>query len=338
MDFSGFLSLAEGTLGSPVVLFFILGFAAALARVDLSLPQPVAKTVAFYLMLAIGFKGGVGLAGSGAGLASVLPLAIGMLFSALFPFIGYAALRATSGLSRTDAAAVAAHYGSISIVTFLTAIQVLSDRGDTAEGILVAVAAAMEAPAIVAGLWLAAKTGRIGAGPVSAAREAVPTISIREAALNSSVVLLIGAAAIGWFTGPSGLADVKPFIVDPFKGVLCLFLLDMGAVAGRGLLQNRTAISVGSIFFGFYMPLVGAALMAVAVWPLDLSVAGKALMMVLAASASYIAVPAAMRIALPKANPAIYTTLSLGVTFPFNVVIGIPLYIALADMLFSAAR
>lgn len=338
MDFSAFLSLAAGTLGSPVVLFFILGFAAALARVDLSLPQPVAKTVALYLMLAIGFKGGVGLAESGAGLASLLPLAIGILFSALFPFIGYAALRSTSGLSRTDAAAVAAHYGSISIVTFLTAIQVLSDRGDTAEGILVAVAAAMEAPAIVAGLWLAAAAGRAGGGAATGGGETIPSISIREAALNSSVVLLLGAVAIGWFTGPGGLADVKPFIVDPFKGVLCLFLLDMGAVAGRGLLQNRKAISAGPVLFGLYMPLVGAALMALAVWPLDLSVPGKALMMVLAASASYIAVPAAMRLALPQANPAVYTTLSLGVTFPFNVVIGIPLYIAIADMLFSAAR
>lgn len=335
MDLNSLLGLAAGTLGSPVVLFFILGFAAALARVDLSLPQPIAKTVALYLMLAIGFKGGVGIAENGAGLASFLPLAVGILFSALFPFLGYGALRLTSSLGRTDAAAVAAHYGSISIVTFLTAIQVLSDRGDTAEGILVAVAAGMEVPAIVAGLWLAAAAGRPGD---AAGGDARPALSIREAALNSSVVLLLGALAIGWFTGPAGMADIKPFIADPFKGVLCLFLLDMGAVAGRGLLQNRKAISAGPILFGLYMPLVGAALMAMAVWPLELSVAGKALMMVLAASASYIAVPAAMRLALPQANPAIYTTLSLGVTFPFNVVIGIPLYIALADMLFSVAR
>lgn len=338
MDLNSLLGLAAGTLGSPVVLFFILGFAAALARVDLSLPQPVAKTVALYLMLAIGFKGGVGIAESGAGLVSFLPLAVGIIFSALFPFLGYGALRLTSGLSRTDAAAVAAHYGSISIVTFLTATQVLSDRGDTTEGILVAVAAVMEAPAIVAGLWLAAASGRSGSTSSAAGGETGPSLSIREAAFNSSVVLLLGALAIGWLTGPAGMADVKPFIVDPFKGVLCLFLLDMGAVAGRGLLQNRKAISAGPILFGLYMPLVGAGLMALAVWPLDLSAAGKALMMVLAASASYIAVPAAMRLALPQANPAIYTTLSLGVTFPFNVVIGIPLYVALADMLFSAAR
>ncbi|WP_420404574.1 sodium-dependent bicarbonate transport family permease [Nisaea sp.] len=153
--------------------------------------------------------------------------------------------------------------------------------------------------------------------------------------LNSSVVVLLGALAIGWFTGSEGLADIKPFVVDPFKGVLCLFLLDMGAVAGRGLLQNRSAIDRGTVLFGLYMPLVGAALMAAAVWPLELSPAGKALMMVLAASASYIAVPAAMRLALPEAKPVIYTTLSLGITFPFNVVIGIPVYIAAAFALFT---
>lgn len=332
MDLNSITSLAASTLGSPVVLFFILGFLAALARVDLSLPQPVAKTIALYLMLAIGFKGGVGLADSGTGAASVLPLLVGIVFSGLFPLLAFGALRVASGLGRTDAAAVAAHYGSISIVTFLTATQVLADRGEAAEGILVAVAAAMEAPAIVAGLWLAGRAvTQAGEGAADK-----PSLSAREAVLNSSVVVLLGALAIGWFTGKDGLADIKPFVVDPFKGVLCLFLLDMGAVAGRGLLQNRSAIDRGTVLFGLYMPLVGAALMAAAVWPLDLSPAGKALMMVLAASASYIAVPAAMRLALPEAKPVIYTTLSLGITFPFNVVVGIPIYVAAAFALFAS--
>ncbi|UUX50583.1 sodium-dependent bicarbonate transport family permease [Nisaea acidiphila] len=334
MEFSNLLSIAGGTLGSPVVLFFLLGFLAALARVDLSLPQPIAKTVALYLMLAIGFKGGVGMADSGVGPASIAPLLIGVAFSAAFPILGFAALRAASGLGRTDAAAVAAHYGSISIVTFLTAIQVLTDRGEQAEGILVAVAAAMEAPAIIVGLWLASR-GRSETGAAAGPAPEEARLSVREAVLNSSVVVLLGALAIGWITGEKGMTDIKPFVVDPFKGVLCLFLLDMGAVAGRGLAQNRRAIGTGTVLFGLYMPLVGAALMALAVWPIDLSPAGKALLMVLAASASYIAVPAAMRLALPKANPVIYTTLSLGITFPFNVIVGIPLYIAIADRLFA---
>lgn len=331
MDLNSIVTLAASTLGSPVVLFFILGFAAALVRVDLALPQAIAKTIALYLMLAIGFKGGVGIAESGAGLASVAPLLVGIVFSGLFPFLAFAALRVASGLSQTDAAAVSAHYGSISIVTFLTAVQVLTDRGEQAEGILVAVAAAMEAPAIVAGLWLAGRAMR----QTGTADGDAPQLSMREAVLNSSVVVLLGALAIGWFTGSEGMEDIKPFVVDPFTGVLCLFLLDMGAVAGRGLAQNRRALGPGAIFFGLYTPLIGASIMALAVWPLDLSAAGKALMMVLAASASYIAVPAAMRLALPQANPVIYTTLSLGVTFPFNVIVGIPIYVAAALALFT---
>ena len=334
MGIDAILDLAASTLSSPVILFFVLGFLAAFARVDLSLPQPIAKTIAVYLMLAIGFKGGVGISESGIGLANLTPLIVGVAFSAALPFLGYALLRATTGLNVTDASAVAAHYGSISIVTFLTASHVLTDRGQEAEGILVAVAAAMEAPAIVAGLWLAGRAVR-NAAPSAKASDSDANLSLREAFLNSSVAVLLGALIIGWITGRDGMANVEAFVVDPFKGVLCLFLLDIGAVAGRGLAQNRHALETRAVLFGLYMPLLGAAIMAVAIWPISMSAAGKALMMVLAASASYIAVPAAMRLALPQANPVIYTTLSLGITFPFNVIFGIPLYVAAAEMLFS---
>lgn len=327
------VAVALDNLTSPMVLFFALGFFGALARVDLALPQPVAKTIALYLMVAIGFKGGVGMTDSGAGLSALAPIAVGIVVSAALPFLGYHLLRVGSRLGSTDAAAVAAHYGSISIVTFLTAVQVLHDRGDGGEGVLVAVAAAMEAPAIVAGLWLAARAMKASASQDNADGGGTG-LSMREAVLNGSILALLGAFAIGWITGADGMADVKPFISDPFKGVLCLFLLDMGAVAGRGLVHNRKALDIGTVLFGLYMPLIGAAVMAAAIWPLDLSIPGKVLMMVLAASASYIAVPAAMRLALPQANPAIYVTLSLGVTFPFNVVVGIPVYIAIAEWLF----
>ncbi|MDV7337958.1 sodium-dependent bicarbonate transport family permease [Terasakiella sp. A23] len=325
------LSVAVDNLTSPMVMFFALGFLAAMTRVDLSLPQPVAKTIAVYLMLAIGFKGGVGMAGTGTSLTVLAPIAIGILISALLPFIGYQLLRMTSGLSSINAAAVAAHFGSISIVTFLTASQILIDRGTKGEGILVAVAAAMEAPAIVAGIWIAAR--HLKKNPSEQTADS-GELSMREAALNSSILVLIGSFIIGWVVGPQGLSEVKPFISDPFKGVLCLFLLDMGAIAGRGLMQNRKLLDFGVVTFGLYMPLIGAVVMALSIWPLDLSVAGKTLMLVLAASASYIAVPAAMRLALPQANPAVYVTLSLGVTFPFNLVIGIPLYVALANWLY----
>jgi len=325
------LSVAVDNLTSPMVMFFALGFLAAMTRVDLSLPQPVAKTIAMYLMLAIGFKGGVGMAGTGAGLSVLAPIAVGIMISALLPFIGYQLLRLSSGLSAINAAAVAAHFGSISIVTFLTASQILVDRGQGGEGILVAVAAAMEAPAIVAGIWIAARYLKKNPQEQSAGSQ---DLSMREAVFNSSILVLIGSFIIGWIVGPQGLNEVKPFIMDPFKGVLCLFLLDMGAIAGRGLMQNRKVLDMGVMAFGLYMPLIGAGVMALAIWPLDLSVAGKTLMLVLAASASYIAVPAAMRLALPQANPAVYVTLSLGVTFPFNLVIGIPLYVALANWLY----
>ena len=327
-----FLSVAIANLTSPMVLFFALGFAAALARVDMALPQPVAKTIALYLMVAIGFKGGVGMTESGAGWSAIVPIALGVGFSTLLPVVGYRLLRMASGLDQVNAAAVAAHFGSISIVTFLTASQVLTDSGESGEGILVAVAAAMEAPAIVVGLWLATRGSGNAAGTPSVGNET--SLSAREAVLNSSIVALLGAFAIGWMTGAEGFATVKPFMADPFKGILCLFLLDMGAIAGRGLLRNRGALDKGTVLFGLYMPLIGAALMALALMPVEMSIPGKVLMMVLAASASYIAAPAAFRLALPRSNPAIYVTLSLGVTFPFNVVVGIPLYIALANWLF----
>lgn len=325
------LSVAIDNLTSPMVMFFALGFLAALAKVDLSLPQPVAKTVAVYLMLAIGLKGGVSMATTGADLSVLAPILVGIAISAALPFIGYQCLRLTSKLSAVNAAAVAAHFGSISIVTFLTASQILSDRGTSGEGILVAVAAAMEAPAIVAGIWIAARF--LKKNPEQKDKSAEP-LSMREAVFNSSILVLIGSFIIGWIVGPQGFVEVKPFISDPFKGVLCLFLLDMGAIAGQGLSQNRKVLDTGVIAFGLYMPLIGAVLMALLILPLDLSVAGKTLMLVLAASASYIAVPAAMRLALPQANPAVYVTLSLGVTFPFNLVIGIPLYVAMAQWLF----
>lgn len=334
MSLDTILALAASTISSPMILFFVLGFLAAFARVDLSLPQPVAKTVAIYLMVAIGFKGGVGISENNAGLQTVAPLLIGILFSTLLPFLAYGLLRATSRLGTTDAAAVAAHYGSISIVTFLTASQILTDRGQNAEGILVAVAAAMEAPAIVAGLWLAGRAAKSDR-TTDAPDQSGPPISVREAFLNSSVVVLLGALLIGWLTGKEGMTDVAPFVIDPFKGVLCLFLLDIGAIAGRGLSQNRRALHPGTVLFGLYMPVLGALIMAVAIWPLDMSVSGKALMMVLGASASYIAVPAAMRLALPQANPVIYSTLSLGITFPFNILIGIPIYIVAAEVFFA---
>ena len=316
------ISLAGQNLISPMILFFALGVAAALARSDLSFPEAVAKGISLYLLFAIGFKGGVGVAAHGVDLGLALALLAGVVLSAGLPFVAFGLLRVMTQLSATDAAAVAAHYGSISIVTFVAASALLQAQGVAFEGYMVAVAAAMEAPAILAALWI---ISRAGGRPDDS-----PGLW-REILLNGSIVLLVGAFAIGWITGEDGQAQIAAFIDAPFRGVLCLFLLDMGLVAGRGLRSARGALAPGVLAFGVTMPVVGALIGLAAGLAIGLSPGGVALMMVLAGSASYIAVPAAMRVALPEANPAVSLTLALGVTFPFNLTLGIPLYLALAS-------
>lgn len=318
------LSLAGENLISPIILSFALGLAAALARSDLTIPEAVAKGMSIYLLFAIGFKGGVAVSSNGIDQTLVLSLLAGLVLSFGLPLIAFALLRVMTGLSNIDAAAVAAHYGSISIVTFVAATSVLQDRLISAEGYMVAVAAVMEAPAILSALWLVARSGSGG--------KMEPGL-MRELLLNGSIVLLVGAFFIGAITGEEGLAEISSFIVSPFQGVLCLFLLDMGLIAGRGLRQSRGVLGVGAVAFAILMPIIGSGIGLVAGMLVGLSLGGVVLMMVLSASASYIAVPAAMRVALPEANPSIYLTLSLGVTFPFNLTLGIPLYLAIAQMI-----
>lgn len=322
------LSLAAENLLSPIILSFALGLAAALARSDLSVPEAAAKAMSIYLLFSIGFKGGVSVAAYGLDLRLVLTLLAGFVLSAGLPFIAFALLQTMTRLSRIDAAAVAAHYGSISIVTFVAASSILTSQGIASEGYMVAVAAVMEAPAIVAALWLVSRGNASGEGSAKMDAELW-----REIMLNGSIVLLVGSFAIGAITGEEGLARISSFIVAPFQGVLCLFLLDMGLVAGRGLRQGGKVLQPGVLAFGLVMPPISAAIATVVGLLIGLSTGGLALLMTLAASASYIAVPAAMRVALPKADPSVSLTLSLGVTFPFNLVIGIPLYLAVATLL-----
>ena len=326
------LAVAGANLLSPMVLCFALGLAAALAKSDLSVPEAAAKALALYLLFSIGFKGGVEVARTGVDARLATALLAGLALSALLPVVAFALLRATTALSRLDAGAVAAHYGSISIVTFVAATAALEARALPAEGWLVAVAAAMEAPAILTGLLLA---GRAAAtpGPASGGLDAR---LLREVALNGSIVLLVGAFAIGWITGPAGLAEIDSFVVAPFKGVLCLFLLDMGLVAGRGLRRGGGRLRPPVLAFGVVMPLIGGAVGLATGALLGLSPGGMALMAVLSGSASYIAVPAAIRVALPDSDPTVPLTLSLGITFPFNLVLGIPLWIAAAEALAGA--
>lgn len=331
---SDVFALAAQNVLSPMVLFFVLGLGAALARSDLTIPEAVAKAMALYLMMSIGFKGGAGMATHGLDWAVASVIGAGIVLSFVIPLIAFGWISMLTRLPRADRAAVSAHYGSISIVTFVAGSQALSSQGLAFEGYLVAVAAVMETPAIITALWLA-RSGAVDDGGIKGAAR-MDSHLLREILLNGSVVMLVGAFAIGWITGADGMERIKPFIVDPFQGVLCLFLLDMGLVAGRGLRDGGKVINARLVLFGITMPLIAAALAAVAALPLGLSAGGTAIFITLAASASYIAVPAAMRVALPEARPAVYLTLSLGVTFPFNLTIGIPLYLALGTFIANA--
>ncbi|NNE87814.1 MAG: sodium-dependent bicarbonate transport family permease [Silicimonas sp.] len=315
------LALAINNLISPIILSFVLGLGAALARSDLTIPEAVAKGMSIYLLFAIGFKGGAGVAAHGVDGTLIATILSGLVLSFLLPFIAYALLRVMTPYDTVNSAAVAAHYGSISIVTFVAATSVLEGQGLDPEGYMVAVAAVMEAPAILSALWLVSRSG----GTTTASSGLY-----REIMLNGSIVLLVGSFLIGMVTGEKGLTQIAPFIIAPFQGVLCLFLLDMGLVAGRGLRETRGDLGLGAIGFGILMPLLGSLFGLCCGLLIGLSTGGVALLMTLAASASYIAVPAAMRVALPEARPSIYLTLSLGVTFPFNLTIGIPLYSSLA--------
>lgn len=312
-----------GNLMVPTILFFVLGLLAAVARSDLSIPEGAAKFMSLYLLLAIGFKGGHSLAKNGLDAEVLMALGAGLALSFGIPFIAYALLRALTRLNPLNAAAVAGHYGSISIVTFVAASSLLELTGIASDGYMVAVAAAMEVPAILSALWIAQRFGQEGA---------TAHLPMRELFANGSIVLLTGAFAIGALTQDKGMQMIAPFVVTPFTGVLCLFLLDMGLTAGRSLLQNRHLLSVALFALGFLMPVIGAALALGLGTMIGLQTGSLFLLMVLAASASYIAVPAAMKIALPRAEAGIYLTLSLGVTFPFNVTLGLPLYLWLAGL------
>ena len=317
------LDTLAGTLMVPTILFFVLGLVAALVRSDLSIPEGAAKVMSLYLLLAIGFKGGHSLSGSGLGPDLLLAIVAGLTLSFLIPFLAFVLLRAMTRLDAMNAAAVAGHYGSISIVTFVAATSLLTLSGVAFDGYMVAVAASMEVPAILSALWIASRRSNDGSA------RALP---MRDLLANGSIVLLAGAFAIGAVTRDEGMEMIAPFVVTPFLGVLCLFLLDMGLSAGRSLAANRHLLTAGLFSFGLLMPVLGAMLGWALGAAIGLQTGSLFLLMVLAASASYIAVPAAMRIALPRAEAGISLTLSLGVTFPFNITVGLPAYLWLAGL------
>lgn len=314
------LSLVASNFLNPPVLFFFLGMIAVLAKSDLEIPQPIPKFFSLYLLIAIGFKGGVELVNSGLTHDVLLAIGAAIFMSCAVPIYTYFILR--TKLDAYNSAAIAATYGAISAVTFITANTLLEQLEIPSDGYMVAALALMESPAIIVGLVLVQVFGN--------AREDGEKVDwievLRESFLNGSVFLLFGSIAVGMLTGEHGYEKVKPFIGDMFYGALMFFLLDMGLIAAKRI-QDVKKTGIFLIAFAILIPILNAGLGTAIAYLIHMPKGDALLFAVLCASASYIAVPAAMRMSVPQANPSLYISTALAVTFPFNIVFGIPLYL-----------
>jgi uncharacterized protein len=312
---------------SPPILFFVLGVVAGFLKSDLNVPDQISLYLSIYLMMAIGFKGGVAISQTPEMNGQIITtIAAGVITGFTQPFIGYALLRLTTKIDKPTSAAIAAHYGSISMVTFVTAVSFLNANELVYAGYIVAVLALMEAPAILTGLFIA---HRAEPKTIRSTEKAAPRLS-REIFTNGAILLLIGSFLIGWASGTPGMEKMQGFFVDPFHGILSFFLLDMGLVVSRQMYHLKE-FTFKLVMFGVYMPLVGAGFGLGISWTIGLDVGTGFLFTVLVASASYIAVTAAMRLALPQAKSSIYIPMTLAITFPFNIAFGIPLYFSAAQ-------
>jgi hypothetical protein len=319
---------------SPPVLFFFLGVIAVLVGSDLEIPSPLPKLFSLYLLLAIGFKGGLELQHSGLG-GQVLPtIGAAIAMSLLVPLYSFLVLK--TRFDGFNAAAIAATYGSISAVTFITAESFLETQKLPFDGFMVAALALMESPAIIVGLLLVKLAAPQKRPDAQGMRWGAV---LHEAFLNSSVFLLVGSLVIGLLVAaysPAGITKMEPFSDKLFYGALSFFLLDMGIVAAQRIRDLRQA-GAFLITFSVLMPLFNAAVGVLIARGLGLGPGNALLFVVLCASASYIAVPAAMRMTVPEANPSLYISTALGVTFPFNIIVGIPIYMALVNTVLPAA-
>jgi len=313
------------SLLSPPILFFFLGVAATVIASDLEVPQPIAKLLSLYLLASIGFQGGVELSHGTFSSTSTIIL-ISLIAAFIVPIYSFFAWRLSVNVS--NAAALSASYGSVSAVTFITAASFLNDSAVLFSGAMVASLALMESPAIVAGVTMNSIFGKNGGIALSARQ------LLREAFFNGSVVLLLGSLLIGYIGGDKGAAAMKPFTVDVFQGMLSLFLLDMGLIAAKRLSDlKRSGPSL--IITAILLPVVNAAFGIGIAYLAGLPVGDAFLFTILCASASYIAVPAAIRFSIPNANATYYISLPLAVTFPFNIVVGLPVYFAIIKHLWS---
>ena len=320
----------------PAILFFVFGMLAGSLKSNLEIPQPISRFLSLYLLMALGLKGGFALAQTGLTSDVLISLGAAMAMAILVPLLGYSVLRRF--LSGFDAAAIAATYGSVSAVTFITASQHLDNQGVAFGGHMAAAMALMESPAIVFAVVMANHVRRhqaAGATDASVGANSAmgsPPLGriLHEALTDGAQLLLLGAMLIGLLTGAEGQSAMKPFSVDLFKGMLAFFLLDMGLLAARNMGQLKGQ-SPWLVVYALMGPLVHASLALLLAWSLNMSTGNAALLMVLSASASYIAVPAVIRHAIPEASPSLYFGMSLGLTFPCNILFGIPLYLWVAQ-------
>lgn len=317
-DFSTSLAL----LTSPAILFFFVGAAAAFARSDLAIPDPVAKGLSLYLMLCIGFKGGVEARAAGFNGDFLAAAAIGIALSALLPLVAFFILKRFPRLDRPTLCAMAATYGSVSVVTFAAGQQHLAAIGLASGGYMAAVLALMETPAILTALVLLNGAGRGEPGR----RRTI----LREVFVGAASVMLLGSFLVGLVSGEAGMTRLDLFVGPLFQGALCFFLLDIGLTAARRLMEGGRKLTPGVIGFALGFPLLSAGVALGLAQLAGLEAGNAALLTILAGSASYIAVPAAMRLAAPDADASVFVTASLAITFPFNLTLGIALYTAAA--------
>jgi hypothetical protein len=317
------------SLIDPAILFFVFGVFAGLARSNLEIPPAISRFLSLYLLMALGLKGGFALAASGLNAQVLISLGAAVAMASVIPLLSYVVLKKIIG--RFDAAAIAATYGSVSAVTFITAVQYLDTHQLPYGGHMAAAMALMESPAILLAVFMANKVrAEMRSTPINNAAPATSMGHVwHEALTDGAQLLLLGAMLIGFVAGEPGQAVMKPFSVDLFKGMLAFFLLDMGLLAARnmGKLRGQPA---SLMLYALLAPALHASLAMVMGGWLNMSAGDLALLMVLSASASYIAVPAVLRHAIPEANPSLYFGMSLGLTFPLNILLGIPLYVQAA--------
>lgn len=309
---------------NPAVLFFVLGVIAGVLKSDLKVPQALYDSLSLYLLIVIGMKGGVELSKTNLNVVT-LPIAGALALGVVIPLLSYGLLKWVGKFSVANAAAIAAHYGSVSAVTYAVCLSFLQKADVKYEGFSAILLVVMEVPAILVGIMIARICCQVKGKPIAWGK------FFHEILTGKSIILLLGGLVIGFVVGEERMHPVKNVFFDPFKGLLAFFLLELGIVTSARLKDLKSA-GVFLVLFGITMPMLSALLACWIGSLVNLSVGGTAILATLSASASYIAAPAAVRIAIPEANPSLYLTASLGITFPFNLTIGIPLYLKWAQI------